>query len=93
MTQAISDMRSLVKAEYLDGYRIKVTFDNGIVKIRDFKEEIFRFQDSNVVKPLVDPDYFKKFKIVNNYGGLEWPNGYDCCPNWLYNNSVEEKEN
>ncbi len=91
MTEAMNDMRSLVKAEYLGGYKIRVTFDNGKVKVRDFEEEIIRFKDSEIVKPLTDQKYFKKFKIVKNYGGLKWPNGYDCCPNWLYSNSTEVK--
>ncbi|MCL2041433.1 MAG: DUF2442 domain-containing protein [Bacteroidales bacterium] len=66
------------QAEYLDNYRIKLTFNNGDIKIVDLQNEF----DGRVYEPLHRLDYFKKFKL--KYNTIEWANGADYAPEYLY---------
>jgi hypothetical protein len=66
------------QAEYLDNYRIKLTFNNGEVKTVDFQNQF----SGGVYKPLRQLDYFKKFDI--KYNTIEWENGADYAPEYLY---------
>ena len=66
----------------LDNYKLKVTFDNGEVRIYD-------------VKPLIKGAWFgeledkKIFNTVHIAGlSVEWVNGQDICPDDLYYSSV-----
>jgi len=68
----------IVKADYLNSYRILLTFNNGVSKIVDLEREI----NGTVYKPLHQLDYFKKFEI--KYNTIEWPNGADYAPEYLY---------
>jgi hypothetical protein len=76
----------LIKAEYLDSYKIKCTFKNGKQGTVDMnhyckKEGIFsRFSDL---------DYFKNFHIDN--GVLVWGEGeVDIAPETLYHKATGE---
>jgi hypothetical protein len=66
------------KAEYLDNYRIKLTFNNGETKTVDLQNEF----NGKVYEPLLQIDYFKKFQL--KYNTIEWENGADYAPEYLY---------
>jgi len=66
------------QAEYLDNYRIKVSFNNGEIKVVNLENEL----SGSVYAPLCRVDYFKKFKI--KYNTIEWANGADYAPEYLY---------
>ena len=68
----------VIKAAYLNGYRISITFNDGVSKIVDLEHEI----DGTVYQPLRQLGYFKKFEI--KYNTIEWPNGADYAPEYLY---------
>ena len=68
----------VAQAEYLDHYRIKLTFNNGIIKTVDLQNEL----NGNVYKPLRQLDNFKSFQI--KYNTIEWANGADYAPEYLY---------
>ena len=68
----------IAQAEYLDHYRIKLTFNNGIVKTVDLKNEL----NGTVFQPLRQLDNFKSFQI--KYNTIEWANGADYAPEYLY---------
>lgn len=73
----------VIHAEYLDGYRIKVSFNDGIRRIVDFTNLINRFP---VFKALADINVFKKFHVTDT---LEWDNGkIDIAPEYLYENGM-----
>ena len=69
-------------AEYLDNYRIKLTFNNGETKTVDLQNEL----DGSVYKPLRQLDYFKNFRLP--YNTVEWDNGADYAPEYLYSIGV-----
>ncbi len=68
----------VVKAEYLDGYRIKLLFNNGETKIADLSHSL----NGAVFAPLKDVDFFKRFSI--KFNTIEWENGADLAPEYLY---------
>ena len=68
----------VINAEYLNDYKIKLDFNNGITKIVDLKDELI----GNVFEPLKKIDYFKEFNI--KYNTIEWKNGADFAPEYLY---------
>ena len=68
----------ITNAEYLDNYRLLLTFNNGVQKTVDFQNEL----NGNVFIPLKQLDYFKKFYI--KYNTVEWQNGADFAPEYLY---------
>ena len=75
----------VVQANYVDGYRIAVLFNDGVKKIVDFTNLIKR--NMPVFKPLENIDLFKKFTVTDT---LEWDNGnIDIAPEYLYENGVK----
>ena len=74
----------VVKAEYLNGYRIKLWFNNHTVKVVDLAKSL----NGEVFVPLRDIDYFKRFSI--KFNTIEWENGADFAPEYLYEQGVHE---
>ncbi|MBO4826046.1 MAG: DUF2442 domain-containing protein [Prevotella sp.] len=68
----------VVKAEYLDGYRVKLLFNNGETKIVDLAQSL----QGPVFTPLKDIGFFKRFTI--KFNTIEWENGADFAPEYLY---------
>ena len=68
----------VVKADYLDSYRVKLLFNNGETKVVDLAQSI----KGSVFAPLKDIDFFKNFSILFNT--IEWENGADFAPEYLY---------
>lgn len=68
----------VVKAEYLDGYRVKLLFNTGETRIADLSKSL----NGSVFSPLKDIDYFKTFSI--KFNTIEWDNGADFAPEYLY---------
>jgi hypothetical protein len=65
-------------AEYLNNYRIKLTFNNGETKTVDLQNEL----NGSIFIPLRQLDYFKSFRL--KYNTVEWDNGADYAPEYLY---------
>ena len=68
----------VLKAVYLEGYRISLTFNNGETKTVDFQDKLCGV----VYEPLRRLDYFKKFQV--KFNTIEWPNGADFAPEYLH---------
>ena len=71
-------MNRITKIKTLDNFSIWIKFNDGITKTIDFRP----FIGQGISKELMDENYFKQVSIESG-GGLEWPNGYDFCPNYL----------
>ena len=72
----------VIKAEYLRGYRIKLWFNNQVVKVVDLANSL----NGEVFQPLKDIDFFKRFTI--KFNTIEWENGADIAPEYLYEHGV-----
>lgn len=68
------------KVQYLEGYSLKLLFDDGKNKIVDLADIVRRGQ--NLIAQLKDIEYFKKVKCDGF--SVIWPNGIDLCPDVLY---------
>ena len=69
---------SVIHAEYCDGHRIRVTFNDNSERTIDFRHWL----DGPVFEPLKDADYFRRFFLDG--GAIAWPNGADIAPETLY---------
>ncbi|MBP3551857.1 MAG: DUF2442 domain-containing protein [Bacteroidaceae bacterium] len=72
----------VIKAEYLSGYRIKLWFNNQVVKVVDLANSL----NGEVFQPLKDIDFFKRFTF--KFNTIEWENGADIAPEYLYEHGV-----
>ncbi len=68
----------VIKAKYLDGYRLLLLFNNGEKRIVDLSNSL----RGSVYVPLKDINYFKQFSI--KFNTVEWENGADFAPEYLY---------
>lgn len=69
----------IIKAEYIEGYRLRVVFNDGTIKEMDFADIVWKYP---VFKPLRDVDAFKRFNVTDT---LEWINGaIDIAPEYVY---------
>lgn len=68
----------VISAEYLEEYKIKLQFNDGVIGIVDLKEELY----GQVFEPLKDLSFFKSFKL--DTWTLCWSNGADFSPEFLY---------
>ncbi len=71
-------MNKINEIKYTGGYTLWIRFADGESKIIDFTDLI----GEGISSPLLDVEHFKRASIDNG-GGIEWPNGFDFCPNYL----------
>jgi hypothetical protein len=65
----------------LPGYRVRVTFKDGIEGEVDLSDLVDR---GPVFEPLRDPAYFRRVHVDRTLGTIAWPNGADVAPETLY---------
>ena len=75
----------VIKAKYLQEYKLKVWFNNGQIRLVDLEDHL----QGEVFEPLKDIEQFKDFTI--NFNTIEWKNGADFAPEYLYEVSFETK--
>jgi hypothetical protein len=68
----------VIHAEYIKGHQLLIQFNNGKSVYVDLAQEF----DGPIFEPLSDVNFFQKFSIVGNT--IEWPNGADFAPEFLY---------
>ncbi|MEW6235790.1 MAG: DUF2442 domain-containing protein [Candidatus Omnitrophota bacterium] len=66
--------------QYLKDYQLRLEFNDGKVKDLDLKNELY----GEIFEPLNDIDLFNKVYINPDTGTIEWPNGADFAPEFLY---------
>lgn len=69
---------TVVRAEYVGEYRIRLAFNDGLESTVDFSPWL----DGPIFEPLKDPAYFRRFFVEG--GTVAWPNGADVAPETLY---------
>ncbi|MBO5181477.1 MAG: DUF2442 domain-containing protein [Paraprevotella sp.] len=67
----------VIKAEYVDGYRIRLWFNNRVMKVVDLRSLL----NGKVFEPLRKLENFRKFSV--KYNTVEWENGADFAPEYL----------
>ena len=76
---------TVTKVEYLTEYKLLLTFNDGAVKAVDLNSRIQG--RGGIFKELLDKDYFRQVRLTSE--SIEWPNGFDICPNLLYEIGTE----
>lgn len=71
-------MHRVKKIEYIEGYKLRLTFGDRVVKVVDFEPYLVK----GVFLPLRDIECFKQVFIDGH--SIAWPNGADFCPDVLY---------
>ena len=74
----------LCGAEYLRGYKILVTFEDGKAGVIDLEHELW----GEVFEPLRDVGLFRRFRFDSELDTIVWPTGADLAPEYLYENAV-----
>jgi len=76
------------EAEYIEDYKIHITFNNGESGIIDFKAVIHN-DKRPVFRELVDITKFRQFKV--DFDTVVWENGLDLAPEFLYSFLVQSQ--
>lgn len=76
----------ILEIKALDGYKIYIKFENGEEKIYNMEEMIKKYK---IYSNLENKEYFKKMKIRKDT--IEWENGEDIAPEYLYHDSIPIK--
>lgn len=75
----MNTMLRVTDVEPLDDRRLRVTFNDGVVREVDCS---FLFHGT-LGEPLRDPDYFKQAPVDEEARTVVWPNGLDPAPELL----------
>ena len=75
------------KVQHIENYILRITFNSGDVKLVDLASELY----GPVFEPLVDSQFFKKVRVNPETNTIEWPNGADFAPEFLF--EIGEREN
>ncbi|MEW6187957.1 MAG: DUF2442 domain-containing protein [Thermodesulfobacteriota bacterium] len=73
-------MHYVTEATYVDGYQIKVRFENNEIKLVDLRSHLH----GPVFEPLKDLSFFKKVEVNTDIDTIAWPNAADFSPDFLY---------
>jgi len=65
---------------HLRGYELRLEFNNGAVKDVDLTAELH----GRMFEPLRDPRLFGEVQVNPETGMIEWPNGADFAPEFLF---------
>lgn len=74
----------ITKAEYLEGHKLRIHFNNGEVRIADLEASLH----GPIFEDLKNIEAFKRFSIPFNT--IQWENGADFAPEYLYKISYPE---
>jgi hypothetical protein len=68
------------RVRHVRDYVLRVVFDNGITKEVDLRSELH----GEMFEPLRDPALFRQVRVNPETRTIEWPNGADLAPEFLF---------
>jgi hypothetical protein len=74
------NMHWVQNAEYKKEYELLIEFEDGSIRLVNLE----RYLDKGIFVPLKDVDNFKKFQVNHDTDTIEWYNGADLSPEFLY---------
>lgn len=81
-------MRWVTSVEYVSGYKLRLGFNDGSVRVAD----LARHLDGEIFEPLKDPRLFRTAKLNPDLDTVVWDNGADMAPEFLYEIGVPDKQ-
>lgn len=72
-------MHRVVDVKPLSGYLLHIVFSDGVEKTIAVKP----YLGKGISRPLLDESFFQQVSVESG-GGIYWPNGFDFCPEFLY---------
>lgn len=79
-------MLAVVNAEYQEGYRLWIEFDDGESGIVDLEQDLW----GPVFEPLRDRTRFQRFRLSETFHTLVWESGADFAPEHLRRRLLEQ---
>jgi hypothetical protein len=73
--------------EHLGGYRLRLTFADGLTSDVDLTER-FTGDLGPVFEPLRDVEFFAQVEVDAELGTVVWPNGADLAPEVLHEQAL-----
>lgn len=70
----------VTEVNYLEKYELHLTFNNGFQRVVDLQNEL----DGEIFEPLADLIFFQQVYLNDETGTIEWPNGADFAPEFLF---------
>ncbi len=71
----------IINAEYVEGYKLKVVFEDNKQGIVDFSSYIDK---GGVFDKFRDIEFFKNFSVSDDLGTIVWNNEIDIAPETIY---------
>lgn len=78
---------NIVTANYIEGYKLEIIFENGRKGIADLQGYA---KKGGVFSRFSNLEYFKQFYINKELGALCWPDNLDIAPETLYHTATHE---
>jgi len=76
----------ITQASYINDYKLLLKFNDGAEMTVDLENEL----NGSVFIPLKDKSKFRKFSVVFNT--IEWENGADFAPEYLYELAISQHQ-
>ena len=73
-------MHYVCGVEYDSGYRLRLTFEDGSIRLVDLAQHL----DGEVFEPLKDIQAFKTARLDPDLDTVVWDNGADMSPDFLF---------
>ena len=70
----------VIGVTHLRDYTLRLEFNDGAIKDVDLQDELW----GEVFEPLKDVELFKRVAVNSDTSTIEWPNGADFAPEFLY---------
>jgi hypothetical protein len=82
----VIDMLEVTNAVYVEGYKVRIRFNNGETGVVDLEESLW----GPMFQPLRDVGIFQRFKVSDVLHTLCWENDADLAPEFLYAKMLEQ---
>lgn len=70
----------VTSVHHIQPFQLRLEFSDGVVKDVDLSHELY----GKVFEPLRDPMFFAQVRVNEETNTIEWPNGADFAPEFLY---------
>lgn len=81
-------MLEVTSAQYLDGYKIRLRFNDGREGDVDLRDALW----GPVFEPLRDLSIFRPFQISEVFHTMVWENNADLAPEYLLAKMIEQRD-